>query len=77
MKAPRSEAVGRWDLLLLLRVAESVERLAGVKGVAGPSTVVHVKPRTFAQDDSVWVGGSEGADLSSRLNFFIRLVWPG
>jgi hypothetical protein len=27
--------------------------------VAGPSTAVRMKPRTFAQDDRVWVGRSQ------------------
>ena len=36
-------------LALLLRVVESVERLAEANGVAGPSTKVRVKPRTFVE----------------------------
>jgi hypothetical protein len=34
------------------------QRFAGTSGVAGPSTAVRMKPRTFAQDDRlVGVGG--------------------
>jgi hypothetical protein len=61
-------------LPLLLRVAESVERLAGVNGVAGLSTAVRMKPRTFAQDDSVRVGECKGTDLSPRPDLFMGVL---
>jgi hypothetical protein len=39
--------------------------LAGADGVAGPSSAVRMKPRTFAQDDRVGVGKKKGRGLKS------------
>jgi hypothetical protein len=47
---------------------------AGVDGVAGSSTGVLMRPRTFAEDDGVWVGNERGRGLRSAPLFIYW--WP-